>query len=49
MTREEVKLETKLDPLLQKVITAISLNNSRLSKMHAKAPICDMQRQRFFQ
>lgn len=27
MTREEVKLETKLDPLLQKVVTAISLNN----------------------
>ncbi|CAB3999893.1 Transposon Ty3-G Gag-Pol poly [Paramuricea clavata] len=26
MTREEVKLETKLDPLLQKVVTAISLN-----------------------
>ena len=27
MTREEVKFETKLDPLLQKVVTTISLNN----------------------
>ncbi|CAB4028592.1 Hypothetical predicted protein [Paramuricea clavata] len=27
ITREAIKLETKLDPLLQKVATAISLNN----------------------
>ena len=27
MTREEVELETKLDPILQKVVTVISLNN----------------------
>ena len=47
MTREEVKLETKLDPLLQKVVTAISLNTwadptvERSCRFHAELMVCD--------
>ncbi|CAB4037225.1 Hypothetical predicted protein [Paramuricea clavata] len=47
MTREEVKLETKLDPLLQKVVTAISLNNwtdpsvERYRRFQDELMVCD--------
>ncbi len=47
MTREEVKLETKLDTLLQKVITAISLNNwtdpslERYRRLQDELMVCD--------
>ena len=47
MTREEVKLETKLHPLLQKVVTAISLNNwtdptvERYRRFQDELMVCD--------
>jgi hypothetical protein len=47
MTREEVKLETKLDPLLQKVVTAIALNNwtdptvERYRRFQDELMVCD--------
>jgi hypothetical protein len=47
MTREEVKLETKLDPLLQKVVTAISLSNwidptvERYRRFQDELMVCD--------
>ena len=47
MTRQEFKLETKLDPLLQKVVTAISLNNwtdptvERYRRFQDELMVCD--------
>jgi hypothetical protein len=47
MTREELKLETKLDPLLQKVVTAIAINNwtdptvERYRRFQDELMVCD--------